>query len=544
MTDKGQNSATQWSFGQARKPASGSDAQGFDQARLAHRDGNLHRAQELYRLLLNSEPNHLQANYWLGRLLIERAQFREAKDFLNNVLEMKPDDVEAKMQLGQAELMLGEFDSAADHYRAVIALEPENEGAYCNLAKTLAFLGQYEEAINQYLRALELMPTFDSAWASLGELYLHLGRMDDAVSCLKKALDLNPKITSAYLLLADSGHYSIRQSEIETMSRLYEKGVLTNDQRSFLAFALGRIFDGRKEYDKAFEYYTRGNRLRRKGLRFSITDEAKRFQGLRELFTKEFLTQVAPDETPGTTPIFIVGMPRSGTSLVEQILSSHPDVYGAGELAILENLCRESSLLPGQEYQSSISEPEPEDFHQLGAKYLAGIDKFGHGAKFIVDKLTLNFKYIGVIRLALPEAKIIHCRRDPMDNCVSIYRSIFGGQLAFSYDQEELGQYYLLYAELMRHWHHVLPGVIHDVTYEDLIANTAVEIRGLLAHCGLAFDPACLRFHETERAVRTMSSSQVRQPIFSDSISAWKRYESHLEPLYAALGNSKRAARF
>jgi len=544
MTDKRQHSAAQWSFGQAQKPASGSDAQLFDRARLAHCDGNLHRAQELYRLLLNSEPNHLQANYWLGRLLIEVAQFKEAKVFLNNVLEMKPDDAEAQMQLGQAELMLGEFESAADHYRAVIALDPENEGAYCNFAKTLAFLGQYEQAINQYLRALELVPTFDAAWASLGELYLHLGRMDDAVSCLKKALDLNPKVTSAYLLLADSGHYSIQKSEIEKMSRLYEKAVLTNDQRSFLAFALGRIFEGRKEYGKAFEYYTRGNRLRRKGLRFSITNEAKRFQGLRELFTKEFLDQVAPDRTPSTTPIFIVGMPRSGTSLVEQILSSHPDVYGAGELAILENLCRESGLLPDQEYQASIGELKHEDFHQLGERYLAGIETFGHGAKFIIDKLTLNFKYIGVIRLALPEAKIIHCRRDPMDNCTSIYRNIFGGQLAFSYDQEELGQYYRLYEELMRHWHHVLPNVIHDITYEDLIANTASEIRGLLTYCGLTFDPACLLFHETERAVRTMSSSQVRQPIYSDSISAWKRYESHLEPLYEALGNSKQASRF
>jgi hypothetical protein len=310
---------------------------------------------------------------------------------------------------------------------------------------------------------------------------------------------------------------------------------MTDSQRCYLAFALGHIYEGRQAFDRAFDYLSRGNRLHRKGHRYSIVDEKENFVQLKEVFNAGFLARNLSDQVSELTPIFIVGMPRSGTSLVEQILVSHPDVSGVGELPMFATLCHGLRARTDRKFPQGVDKLDPSVFADLGAHYLAELTRRSESKQFVTDKLPSNFRNIGMIRLALPNAKIIHCRRDAMANCVSIYRNHFGAGLGYGYDQEELGQYFRLYQDLMGHWHRAMPDDVYDISYEQLVVDTENQVRGLLVHCGLAYDANCLEFHDARRAVRTMSNVQVRRPIYRDAVSAWKHYEGYIGPLMESL---------
>jgi tetratricopeptide (TPR) repeat protein len=506
-------------------------------AKSQHQRGQLQAAETLYRQVIAAEPEHLRGTFLLGAVLVQLGQYEQAESFLRKSLEINPDHTPARMELGNLAYLTGEFETAAECFRTVTDHEPENPNAHDQLANALNLLGRADEAIEEELRAIEIWPDFADALINLGDIYQQLGRKEEAIASLEKALAINPKATNAWLLLVMSGGCENQPDKVEAMKRLLETGVLTDEQRAQLAFALGRAFENQGKHAEAFEYIERGNRARRKGLRFSLQDEMEHFAKIRAVFDAEFLGRV-PDVRPqGTTPIIIIGMPRSGTSLVEQILSSHPDVHGSGELVFLDRLCQKLESASGDKFPACARSMTGDEFFDLGTQYLELLENQTDGTPFITDKYPLNFLFIGMIRRALPHAKIIHCRRDALDNCVSIYRSIFSGQLAFAYDQEELGGYYRLYENLMAHWHQVMPGEIFDIDYEALVTDTEPRIRALLDYCGLTFDPACLSFHQTERPVRTMSSAQVRRPIYRDSISSWKRYERQVERLRAALGD-------
>ena len=400
----------------------------------------------------------------------------------------------------------------------------------------MVILGDEKSGVDLHLRAIELWPKFTDAWISLGKLYLELGRMEEGKQALLEGLDINPKATVAYLLLAQAGYYRDQPGDVQQMVRLFDKAVMTDSQRSYLAFALATIHEGKQAFAQAFEYFARGNRLHRKGYRYAIVDESKKFAQLKTVFSAEFLSRPAAKREAELTPIFIVGMPRSGTSLVEQILASHPDVFAVGELPMFATLCHGLDDLTGSTFPLGVDEFPPSVFDNLGTQYLEELARRSGGKTFVTDKLPSNFIHIGMIRRALPNAIIIHCCRDAMANCVSIYRNHFAAGLAYGYDQDELGQYFRLYQDLMRHWHRVAPGAVYDIAYEDLVADTQQQVHDLLAHCGLTYDAACLEFHKTSRAVRTISNDQVRRPIYRDANSAWKRYEHDFARLAESLG--------
>jgi tetratricopeptide (TPR) repeat protein len=525
-----------WSISKSGHPAKAQGGRLIDQARQAQEGGNWRRAEELFRLVLNQDPNHSAARYSLGLTLIHQGRLPEARETLAALIKAESDHVDACVQLGYIELLVGDYAASATHQQNAISLDPGHAVAHNLYAAALRHLGQYDLALEERLRAIEIDRNFDSAWVDLGQQHLDLGQLDEGVAALLKAIDINLKNTTAYLHLAASGHHEFSQDEIQKMTDLYENSAMMPDRRSYLAFALGRIAETQKDYDQAFRYFERGNRLRRQGIRFSVDDERKRFTEFSDVFGPEDFRRDSdqPSSRPGM--IFIAGMPRSGTSLIEQILASHPDVFGAGETSILDKLCDDQAILRGAGYPAFIKNLSPADVLEIRGKYLDSISHYQHESAYVVDKSLGNFRHVGFIRMLFPDARLLHCRRDPMANCVSLFRNVFSGSMTFAYDQDDLGQFYRVYADYMNFWQETYPGEMHDCVYEDLTEDPEVFIRELLEFCGLKFDPACLDFHKTSRAVRTLSSSQVRKPIYRDAVAAWKRYESNLEPLKMALG--------
>jgi len=492
------------------------------------RRGQPAKAEGIIRQVLTSEPNNFPANLLLGSLMLDIGKFDLAKRFLDKALEIEPGHLAALFRLGITEFSLGAFDRAEICFRAILEQDTEHYRAHLHLANVLSVRYRYDEAVDQYRRVIQLQPKSLQAWTGLGREYQHMGRMDEAVECFEKALDIDPNFTATHLHLAMSDYFLTKPDEVRKMEELYSKGALSDNQHSNLAFALARTFDGQKKFDKAFQYYSLGNRERRYAKRFSIELEENSFEKLERTMNREYLERYSISKERKPTPIFIVGMLRSGTSLIEQILSSHPDVHGGGELLILPNLC--------EPLISVLSRVEAEDYRDLGIHYLLQLKRISDSATFITDKLPHNFKFIGFIKMALPEAKIIHCQRNALDNCVSIFRNNFFLNDGPFNDLRKLGKYYRLYENLMAHWRCVAPESIHEVAYEDLVSDTESEVRNLLTYCGLPFDLACLEFYKNPRPVSTVSHLQIRRPIYRDSVASWKRYEQHLNPLKEALG--------
>ena len=319
------------------------------------------------------------------------------------------------------------------------------------------------------------------------------------------------------------------------MKTLYSQPRTGIDQRIYLAFALGSALEKREAYEEAFEYFVEGHRLKKQSTPFDLARRARFFHSLMDVFNKDYLERhrsVGPDDN---LPIFIFGMPRSGTSLTEQILASHPDVHGAGESDGMEDLVRSVSGKTGEPFPGCWLNLGVREIHDIGVNYLDRMRESATGSRFITDTTPMNFRYAGLIATIMPGARLVHCVRNPMDTCLSIFQQPLIDTHAYAHDLADLGGFYRLYQALMAHWCNVLPGRIYNLCYEDLATDSESEIRKLLKHCGLSFHYDCLAFHETKRSVRTPSASQVRQPIYTASIERWKRYETQLAPLKAIL---------
>jgi hypothetical protein len=321
------------------------------------------------------------------------------------------------------------------------------------------------------------------------------------------------------------------------MENLYNnKDDISEADRKDIGFALGKAFEDLRDYDKSFGFILEANRLKRKSYTYSIQDDHDLFARIKKIFSPDFFAAHEGSGYQDKTPIFILGMPRSGTTLVEQILASHPLVFGAGELTILENLTNAVCLGKATpEFPQCMLDLDRDALKKMGSGYIEKIRQYSSDALYITDKMPHNFLRLGLIRAILPLAKVVHCVRDPMDTCFSIFKKDFEGRHDYAYDMVELGRYYNLYRDLMAHWEKVLPGFIHTIRYEEIISNQQNRTKSLLDFCGLPWDEACLAFHKTERRVSTASLAQVRQPIYKDSVALWKRYEKHLEPLKKAI---------
>ena len=460
---------------------------------------------------------------------------KEAESSFRLAIKAKPDLAEAHYNLGVVLEDKGFWDKAEISYREALIHKPGYINALNRLGSLKKAQGKLEEAASYYLKALTAMPESDMSHFNLARTRLEQGRLDDAREIYRKVLLIKPDYGEAHRSLSSLIKYQTKtDSHLQEMENLFRRNKLDDSQRMHLAFALGKAYEDLAEYEKSFNYYQEGNRLKRATFNYSTDDTIALFEQIKQVFTHSVTSASTIDDIK--TPIFIVGMPRSGTTLVEQILASHPEVFGGGELMdFLDSILQITNSEQLQEAFNRLLEDQGQMFLKIGEAYLRRLSRYGGGAHLITDKLPSNFMFIGLIRQALPFAKIIHCRRDSMDTCFSIYKNFFVGEINYAYELTELGEYYQLYEDLMQFWHRLFPDDIYDLSYEKLIVDQEKETRRLLDYCGLPWHQACLTFHQTNRPVATASATQVRRPIYNDSIELWRNYEKYLTPLKAAL---------
>ena len=474
----------------------------FQQAMAYYRAGRFHEAEVLYRQILAAAPDHPDALHFMGMLAFEAEKYDIAIELINRAIRNRPDYAEAYNNLGTVFNEQGKLDEAAACFR----------------------------------KAISLKPGFAMAHSNMGSINRQLGKMDDAAACYRKALSFAPNGAKVYRDLTTVVKYNTEDEDVRAMETIfYNRGAAAAD-RIELGFALGKVFEDMKDYNKSFAFILEANRLKRKSYQYSLEKDHDLFLRIKKIFSPDFLSSHIGSGNHDKTPIFIVGMPRSGTSLVEQILASHPAVFGANELAIIANLVNDICLKEKTSYPECLLNLGTAGFERMGTDYVEKLREYSNDAEHITDKLPHNFFYVGLIRTILPEAKVVHCTRNPMDTCYSIFKNYFeGGGHHYAYDMVELGRYYNLYRDLMAHWDRVLPGFMYAISYEDLINDQRSQTESLLDYCGLPWNEACLTFHETERRVSTVSLAQVRRPIYKDSVELWKRYEKQLEPLRKAI---------
>jgi tetratricopeptide (TPR) repeat protein len=465
----------------------------------------------------------------------------DAEKLLSRALELAPSFEAARHNYAIVLFRQQKSADALVEIDRLLESDPRNP-SYRNLkAAALARIGEYDAAIALYAQMLKEFPREHRVWLSYGHTLRTAGRQDECIIAYRKCIELAPSFGEAYWSLANLKTIRFTSGDVAAMRKALARADLKNEDRYHLHFSLGKALEDAAEYAPSFSHYDQGNRLRRASVSYKAQDTTAHLERSRALFTREFFESRAGLGALDADPIFIVGLPRAGSTLIEQILSSHSQVEGTMELADLTMLARELSeqkhKSEGSKYLDKLAGLDGGQLRALGEKYLARTRiQRKSGRPLFIDKMPNNFAHLGMIQLILPNAKIIDARRHPMANCFSAFKQHFARGQTFSYDLGELGHYYRDYVALMAHFDEVLPGRVHRVSYERMVGDTESEIRRLLAYCGLEFEETCLRFNETERAVRTASSEQVRQPIFRDGVEQWRNYEQWLGPLREALG--------
>jgi hypothetical protein len=434
-------------------------------------------------------------------------------------------------------------DEAAAATERALALNPDNHDALNLLGRVAFERGALDTALAHYRRALSVKPDLADACNNMGNALKELGHLADARAAFLKALELDATLTGVYVNLADSTTFAVDDPYLAAMQALAaQPDGLSATDRMHLDFALAKAFADLREYRRSFGHLLRGNAGKRAAIKYDEAAAMALFDRIEAAFTPELIAAKSGLGDPSGVPIFVLGMPRSGTTLVEQILASHPLVHGAGELKTFNDVVDtvrgpDGAVLPFPEFVPAL---EAAPIRTIGAHYLAQIRALAPEASHITDKMPSNYYFAGLIHLALPNARIIHTVRDPVDTCISCFSKLFTAEQSHTYDLGELGRYYRRYQQLMAHWRRVLPaGRILDVRYEDVVADLEGQARQIIAHCGLEWDPRCLAFHTTKRPVRTASATQVRQPIYRSAIGRWRVYEEFLGPLLAELAEGR-----
>jgi tetratricopeptide (TPR) repeat protein len=510
------------------------------QAAEFFRKGNVARAERLTREVLKEDPTDVVAIRLLANIGVKVGQYQDARNLLERCLELAPDFHMARHSYAIVLLRSQKLEAALDQMEILLKAEPMNPNYMILKATILVRKGDHAEAMEMYERLLKDYPNQGRPYTNYGHTLKTVGRLDDAIEAYRKSIELSPGIGESYWSLANLKTFRFSDEDIAQMrGQVVEEGGDPDDQ-AHLAFALGKAYEDRKDFDQSFHFYQRGNAIRAKQQPYSakrnVFDTVRQIKTLDAAFfeaRKGFGCQ-APD------PIFIVGLPRAGSTLLEQILASHSQVQGTAELpdiiAISRKLAQKTRKNPAGKYPEILSTLTPEQFRELGEGYIESTRIQRGDLPYFIDKMPNNFQHIGLIHLILPNAKIIDARRHPMAGCFSGYKQLFARGQTYTYNLTDVGRFYRDYVNLMDHWDAVLPGRVHRVQYEDMVADTENQIRQLLDYCGLDFEEQCLRFYETKRAIRTPSSEQVRQPVYTEGLEQWRNYEQHLGPLKEALG--------
>jgi tetratricopeptide (TPR) repeat protein len=485
------------------------------------------------------KPDYADAHFTLANILQVRGRIREAMAHYGKVLTLEPRNFAAHNNLGTVMQKLGRYDDAIALYKHAITVNPEFADAYHNLGTVYLAVDRNEDAIVESEKALRLAPSTALAHNTIGVALQALGRIDEAGQAYERALQIAPRHAATHLNFAYLRRFTACDPRLAALEKLAEDAAsLDIDNQIALQFALGRAFSDLGQHERSFRHLRDGNALKRSQIAYDEQTMLRLFERIRTTFTPELMRQKQGGGDPSELPVFVVGMPRSGTTLLEQILASHSKVHGAGEIeafyqALVKFIPRNGGAAGFPDMVAAMS---PQALRELGSSYVSLIRSAAPDAKRIVNKLPLNFKYVGLIHLALPNARIIHIRRDPVDTCFSCFSLLFAGDQSFTYDQGELARYYRGYAALMEYWQSVLPkDVMMEVQYEDLVADLRGQAGAVVANCGLPWEDACLVFHQTDRPVRTASSVQVREPVYRTSVGRWRPYAHLLQPLIEAL---------
>lgn len=464
---------------------------------------------------------------------------RDAEAVYFALLQADPGNAAAIVALGLLRLSDGDPEAAVAMMRQAIRIDPRHFDAHNNLGAALQALNRHEEALESHRAALALNPDFADGYNNLGTALQVLGRFAEAGDAFEQAVRIAPDRPAYYRNLFYSRRVAADEPTLAGLELLArDPEGLPWDQQIDLHFAVGKAYADLEQHERAFHHLATANALRRREVVYDEGNMLRYFERLRKAFGPERMRTGGGCGDPSEVPIFILGMPRSGTSLVEQILASHPRVYGAGELRDLEQLATRFLAAPGRPRSlPEVAARAPgESFTQLGRAYVARLREYAPDAACVTDKMPGNFYYVGLIRLALPHARIIHVTRDPVDTCFSCFSIPFSSNLPYLYELGEIARYYRCYEGLMQHWREVLPaGTMLEVRYEDVVADLEGQARRLVAYCGLDWAPACLAFHRTDRPIRTASSWQARQPLYRNSVGRWRAYRNYLQPLLAAL---------
>jgi tetratricopeptide (TPR) repeat protein len=499
-------------------------------------EGRLADAERLLRTHLGRFPDDPAALRMLADLAVRARRWDDAAVLLERCLARAPGFTAARHSYALVLHEQNRTDEALAEVERLLAAEPRNP-VYLNLlANVLGRGGDHVRAIDTFAAVLANYPSNPRIWMAYGDALKTAGRTDDGIAAYRRSLQLAPGFGEAWWSLANLKTFQFSPTDVQAMQAQLARVGAADDDRLHLHFALGKALEDAGQYDGSFAHYADGNRIRRASLVYDAEATTEFVRRSRVLFTPEFVARRSGWGCEADDPIFVVGLPRSGSTLVEQILASHPAVEGAGELPAVAGIAR--TLAGRALYPEVLARLDASELRSLGERYLRETHPHRRqGAPRFIDKMPNNWLHVGLIHLMLPNARIIDVRRDPMGCCWSCFRQHFARGQHYTYSLEELGRYYRDYVELMTHINTVLPGRVHRVLYERLVEDTDAEVRRLLEYCGLPFDAACLRFHESPRAVATASSEQVRRPIYREALGQWQNYEPWLDPLRLALGS-------
>jgi tetratricopeptide (TPR) repeat protein len=508
---------------------------------LALSENRIPDAEALLREHLRHYPTDVAAIRMLAEVAARIGRIADSETLLRRCLELAPGFRVARQNYAMMLHRANKPEAALREVQTLLAEDPTNPGLRNLKAAIFGRIGEFEKSIAQYQAVLTDYPLQPRIWMSLGHALKTAGQNAECIDAYRRCIELTPRFGEVWWSLANLKTYRFSSDDIATMRAQLARTDLINDDRFHFNFALGKALEDAGEYADSFEHYRLGNALRRKLIRYDADDNASHVERSKKLFTREFFAERQGMGSPAPDPIFVVGLPRAGSTLIEQILASHSLVEGTQELPdvtmIARIIGRRTTRTDGSAYPRALSKFNAEELRAFGEQYLAQTRiQRKTDRPFFIDKMPNNFAHVGLIHLMLPNSKIIDARRHPLGCCLSCFKQHFARGQNFTYDLAEIGRYYSDYVELMDHFDTVLPGRVHRVFYENMVEDTEGEVRRLLEYCGLPFEEGVLRFHENQRAVRTASSEQVRRPIFRDGMEQWRHYEPWLDPLKQALG--------
>lgn len=500
-------------------------------------EGQFHKADQLCRRFLQEQKHDPEGMLQLAEIGIALKVYGEAEFLLESCLTLYPEHRAAGIEYLQLLTKMGRFQAAKDWALKLSKAQPNHPAIEIAKASALVGLGEVNQAISSYKKLLNDTPQQAGLYLLLGHAFKAAGQLDEAVNAYQQAYAHKADFGDAYWSLANTKTYSFSEQEMQNMQQQSAQDIAEDDKIHFY-FALGKALEDKKEYTASFDFYAKGNALKQQQTGYLAASVEHQVAKQIQVFSSELLTKLSNLGHDSPDPIFVVGLPRAGSTLIEQILASHSQVDGTMELHNILGLAAKLNG-PRNNYPEIMREIKPEYLARFGQQYIEETQAYRANAPFFIDKMPNNFMHIGLIKLILPNAKIIDARREPMACCFSGFKQLFAEGQDFTYGLENIAKYYASYVEIMNHWDAVLPGFVLRVQHEDVINDLEGQVKRMLEFCGLPFEQSCIDFHKTKRTIKTPSSEQVRQPIFRDSMQQWKHYEEHLSPLKNILAGAQ-----